>query len=256
MPKTRYKRTPSGRMTKYPVSVEDAKSRQNPVYDADELCPDCQEGPSGCPRRYVRNDRCHLCAQFDAWAFSNVLLAGQLVERQRNPERVRELVDQYGEIARTPGYSVEKEPCRWYGHIGLKTPEGRCYVCEQGEGGAVSYDRQVRDECPGTVISKEQARAAGMKIYRTGEPCKHGHRDYRYISTDGCLSCVDAPKRHPEVNGSYDRQVRRECPDMVIGKDEARAAGMRIYRTGRECKRGHRDYRYISTGHCLACMDR
>lgn len=38
-------------------------------------------------------------------------------------------------------------------------------------------------------ISREDARAKGLKRFFTGEPCKRGHIDQRYVSTTWCVRC-------------------------------------------------------------------
>lgn len=37
-------------------------------------------------------------------------------------------------------------------------------------------------------------------------------------------------------------------------REDAALAGAKLYNTGRPCKRGHYDYRYVSGGACRACM--
>ncbi len=39
------------------------------------------------------------------------------------------------------------------------------------------------------LISREEARSKGLKRFYTGEPCKHGHIDERYVSTGYCAEC-------------------------------------------------------------------
>jgi 5-methylcytosine-specific restriction endonuclease McrA len=39
------------------------------------------------------------------------------------------------------------------------------------------------------VISRSQAKAAGLKLYYSGIPCPHGHLSHRYVSTYKCLAC-------------------------------------------------------------------
>lgn len=41
------------------------------------------------------------------------------------------------------------------------------------------------------VISREQAAAEGKRVYFTGQACKHGHVAQRYVSTGGCLGCLN-----------------------------------------------------------------
>jgi 5-methylcytosine-specific restriction endonuclease McrA len=42
------------------------------------------------------------------------------------------------------------------------------------------------------VISKEAAKSSGLTKYYTGAPCKHGHREERYVSDGRCVGCVQA----------------------------------------------------------------
>lgn len=44
-------------------------------------------------------------------------------------------------------------------------------------------------ENPDMVISRDEAETLGLVVYRTGEPCKHGHTGWRYLSTGNCIDC-------------------------------------------------------------------
>lgn len=46
-----------------------------------------------------------------------------------------------------------------------------------------------------TPISRQEARAAGLKRYFTGVPCAHGHAVERLVSSHGCLACCSARAR-------------------------------------------------------------
>ena len=39
--------------------------------------------------------------------------------------------------------------------------------------------------------TREEALAQGRKLYFTGQPCKHGHTAPRYVTTGGCLACLN-----------------------------------------------------------------
>lgn len=39
-------------------------------------------------------------------------------------------------------------------------------------------------------MKRAEAKAQGLKFYRTGKPCKHGHLSDRYTSTAICVTCV------------------------------------------------------------------
>ena len=40
-----------------------------------------------------------------------------------------------------------------------------------------------------TVISKEDAKARGLKRYFTGKPCNRGHVAERFVSSGVCFEC-------------------------------------------------------------------
>lgn len=45
------------------------------------------------------------------------------------------------------------------------------------------------------VISRAEARAAGLKRYYTGKPCPHGHRAERWVVIGRCVVCADISKK-------------------------------------------------------------
>jgi hypothetical protein len=45
------------------------------------------------------------------------------------------------------------------------------------------------------IITRDGARALGLKRFFTGEPCKHGHVVERYVRGGGCVECVREQKR-------------------------------------------------------------
>ena len=51
------------------------------------------------------------------------------------------------------------------------------------------------------LISREDARAQGLKQYFTGEPCKHGHIAPRFVSTGGCKECLAQVPRATKFKG-------------------------------------------------------
>lgn len=50
-------------------------------------------------------------------------------------------------------------------------------------------------ECPDLVLARKDAKALGLTVYRTGEPCAYGHTGYRYVSTGACIACLRARPR-------------------------------------------------------------
>lgn len=45
------------------------------------------------------------------------------------------------------------------------------------------------------VVTRDAAAASGSRVYFTGKPCKHGHIAQRYVTTGGCLGCLNKWKR-------------------------------------------------------------
>lgn len=54
----------------------------------------------------------------------------------------------------------------------------------------------------GILISRDDAARTGMTRYRTGVPCKRGHIVDRFVSTGGCVECVQPTRR---VHGTDER---------------------------------------------------
>lgn len=83
------------------------------------------------------------------------------------------------------------------------------------------------------IISRDDARAQGLKRYSTGEPCKEGHVAERYVASYMCVACCvellrkryqDDPEkernrtrrwreRNPEKAAAADARYRQECPE-------------------------------------------
>lgn len=47
--------------------------------------------------------------------------------------------------------------------------------------------------------------------------------------------------------------IMRLQPDMIISRDDAMLLGFSVFRTGKKCKNGHRDWRYTTNTLCLEC---
>lgn len=43
----------------------------------------------------------------------------------------------------------------------------------------------------GPIVKRAEAKELGLRRYFTGDPCKYGHICERYVSTRGCVCCVD-----------------------------------------------------------------
>ncbi len=73
---------------------------------------------------------------------------------------------------------------------GYKLPRKRKARPNDAEGdGRITSSSLLRSENPDMIIDKETAIALGFNCYRTGDPCKHGHRGWRSVSKDACIEC-------------------------------------------------------------------
>lgn len=48
------------------------------------------------------------------------------------------------------------------------------------------------------TLSKKTAINLGLSFYNTGKKCKNGHYSSRYVSSSGCVSCIEGPPKQPK----------------------------------------------------------
>lgn len=93
------------------------------------------------------------------------------------------------------------------------------------------------------LISRKDAKAAGLKRYFTGVPCKRGHFDERRTSNGSCVECV-SPRFHERCEANREAKANLEA---------ARARGD-SYFVGAPCRRAGHTRRYVSGSHaCVEC---
>ena len=176
--------------------------------------------------------------------------------------------------------------CDKAGHMGLMTLDGRCAACEEerlgkkaradarrrGEKWYTPYEpcsecgqhakRRVADNvCLGCrpdlrdgETPRQAALLAGEVWYTPTTPCPRcGQTAPRRVANGQCKGCV--PER-PDVDHrrSESSRMMAEHPDMIISRQDARALGLKVFRTGRPCCRGHLGWRWVSVGTCLDCV--
>ena len=77
-----------------------------------------------------------------------------------------------------------------------------------------------------TVISRTEAKKAGLRRYFTGVACPHGHVCERYVSTWQCVECVKGQsaawdKENVDGRREINRQWRKAHPEAVRAKKAA-----------------------------------
>ena len=131
---------------------------------------------------------------------------------------------------------VHYQGCNVAGHFGIMTVEGECYFCKQ----------EKNKPSP-----RKQAIADGKSWYIPINPCKScGTHAERSVHNGQCKGC-DGELDQRETPDSL---MMKASPDLVISRSDARDHGFKVFRTGKECRRGHNGYRYVSTGSCIECL--
>jgi 5-methylcytosine-specific restriction endonuclease McrA len=150
------------------------------------------------------------------------------------------------------------KPCR-RGHVALRTVrENGCVECQKIAHAASRARAEERYE-----EERVAAKAAGLKRYFTGKPCKHGHIAERLVSCGLCVECSKASvsayrgeglDEYEEAQASlFDRGMVPERPTDIITRKDAMAAGLLHYFTGKPCKNGHIAARTVSRSTCCEC---
>lgn len=102
------------------------------------------------------------------------------------------------------------------------------------------------------TITRKAAKAAGLKYYFTGKPCKRGgHLDRRYVASFGCMTCLrensskhfrnlDADKR--EARREYERRRWQDPKFKQLSRAYARSEKERLKKSvrNREWKKANR----------------
>lgn len=112
---------------------------------------------------------------------------------------------------------------------------------------------------PDAIISIPEAKAQGLTVYRTGNPCKNGHRAFRYTDSRACLDCkrgvppvkCDIPRQSTAATKMFKYMKDRGL--KTIERGDANIAGLSMYYTGKVCSQGHDSPRYVNGGACVEC---
>lgn len=130
------------------------------------------------------------------------------------------------------------QPNKYCGHPGKVLLNGKCWFC-----------RRDKDNSP-----RQKAIRQGLKWYmpKSDDPCPSGHIALRRVDNGKCKACAEVAVQRSETG---EVPMHKQFPDMILTRDAARSLGMKVYRTGDPCRRGHRAWRYVSTGGCLDCKE-
>ena len=102
------------------------------------------------------------------------------------------------------------------------------------------------------IITRDEAKARGLKRYFTGKPCKHGHVALRFTSGGNCARCQEKA-----YWGDQTPPQKQETPphlvQFLLSREDARAQGSSTYFEGQKCLNGHIALRYTVNSECVVC---
>lgn len=240
-------RFPDGSPCPYPTSYEHACEVRSKVYDDRQPCSKC-----GHKIKYTKTQGCKNCAKLRSInlihlykGYDNLIWTDENGRHWGEPQggRVEEIPQEEWDemldlidIANSgPEYTITDQPCATHGHYSLKRL-GKCYQC------------QVEKSKP---TPRQEALQSGKTWYTPPHVCpKCGHKALKNVHNGSCQGCV--PPRDAEQHATA--EMMKASPDTIISREDARSLDMKVYRTGEACSRGHKDWRYVSTGNCVQCL--
>ena len=79
------------------------------------------------------------------------------------------------------------------------------------------------------IISRDEAKAQGLKRYFTGKPCKYGHVAERYATSIVCVECERTQyEANPEKTNARARAWKEANPEKVRAKKTKRYKERRL----------------------------
>ena len=239
-----------GRLSQYPTSIENAEELKHRVYNDEIKCTSCDMSSV----KYTKTHQCVYCARRDAVTFYNFHHKTKHVwtddkgahfsqpEHNKTPLQIND--GEWSEMVRLSQladsdkvFNVSPDPCLRFGHVGLRRL-GKCYAC------ALEKSKPT---------PRQAAKMVGEKWYIPVEPCIRCNQvAAKSVANGTCSGCV--PDELNDNRETPDSILMREQPDMIIDIITADECGMKVFRTGEPCRRGHRGWRYIKIGNCIPCL--
>lgn len=68
--------------------------------------------------------------------------------------------------------------------------DNKCVQCCSATDSRRSGTQAFIDANPELIVTRDMARTVGFKVFRTGKPCSRGHAGFRYVTTNGCITCL------------------------------------------------------------------
>jgi len=256
----------------FPFSKEEAK-RIRSKYFMGAVCPICKTR-----QRYVKTEKCVFCSK--QWANDLLCYASGAIRFEHRAQgqifavpqpglrnfkehfvpfdvwqEIEDLMNDHGCLFKVGPYVAKSSheaakigihgylvynPCDVAGHYGILNKNNRCLFCEE--------DRLKPSP-------RQAALMAGETWYMPDNDCPRcGTRAERRVADGRCRGCVPMGESRTDNRRSETSVMMAAAPNMVLSRDDARKLGLKVYRTGEPCRRGHTGFRWVSTGHCIDCL--
>ena len=113
----------------------------------------------------------------------------------------------------------------------------------------------------GPKISREEARAQGLKRFFTGVPCKQGHISERIVSSGSCMECNRERARiKPQDKIEGGKYAPKHDPSVVvygpfISRELAKEKGYKQFYDEIPCMHGHYAKKAVINKSCFTCTE-
>ena len=190
----------AGNISRYPMTLEKAVEHKTTFYNDGINCKKCKS----MAVKYTETGECRYCKMVDAGNLYNLSLKKNIVFTDENGKHFAKLPfgleqeiehDKFIEMVRLVELAAHDDrmvisptPCKKRPHYGVKILN-KCYECQQDKKGPSETALMMRDN-PDMLLSKKDAKMYGLKVYRTGDECKKGHKAFRYVTTGNCIGCI------------------------------------------------------------------
>lgn len=213
----------------YPFNKDEAIAEDSGRYSVAVQCPQCGNGAPNA--LYVDGDGCVECFQRQTSADYVEMENAGAIQFPRNPhESAHWGGDHYwtGRVCKGGPHAVKHS-----------AKDGECMTCRED-----------------TVAERiKRASAAGEDSYMPKKACKVCDELHpRRICDRKCRGCLESSRYKRTETPST--ALMNTFPDLILAREDAIAAGFKVFRTGRECRRGHAAFRYTATSGCIACAKR
>ena len=215
----------------FPWGADAARRAKKGVYSSLAGCDIC--GQRGYITRYVRDDSCRNCLQ-TAWA-----KAFQEVTRAPGEHMLS--------VPTSPAAAMSEGLTYWY-----KDDYALCEKNPHPKARHVDHGRCVACTGEKDGHQRQYAKDHADDHYNSTFPCVKCNFERYWTDTGKCATCHPRVKKSPNMSAS--RVFMEASPDAIVSREMATLMGIKVFRDGSQCRRGHDGFRRLN-GQCLGCIN-